>query len=130
MANARTRKAATFIALALLLVLVTAGCANRRLPEDAGAAGAAAGQTGPTLEPQPVAVVPASPASPATAAPEATPDPTPSPAATKAPPPGATPPTAAPLAMPDLSTVERLLADLDAALGADATADAEEGTAP
>ena len=35
----------------------------------------------------------------------------------------------APLATPDLTAIEQLLDDLDAALGADATADSDEGSA-
>lgn len=38
-------------------------------------------------------------------------------------------PTAAPLATPDLTDIEQLLDDVDAALGADATADTDEGSA-
>lgn len=37
---------------------------------------------------------------------------------------------AVPLATPDLTAVQQLLVDLDAALGADATADTDEGSAP
>jgi hypothetical protein len=110
----------------VLLALVTAGCGRRGLPAAAGGgAWAAAATAGPATAGPATATE-----SPAAAAPES-PDPEPTVAATAAPtqPPAASPrPTAAPLATPDLAAIEDLLSELDAALGADATADTDEGS--
>jgi len=126
MPNHRVKGAATVAATLVLLVVVTAGCGRRGLP-----AGSAAedpvGQAAATVDP--------TAAVSGTFGPAVTIDET-EPSAGTEPPAATTPsvaspqPTAAPLVMPDLGAIDQLLADLDAALGADATADTEEGSAP
>ena len=126
MPNHRVKGAATVAATLVLLVVVTAGCGWRGLPAGSAVDGAA-GQAAATAEPTAAVTE--------TTGPAPTTDATEPPAGTE-PPAATTPsvaspqPTAAPLVMPDLGAIDQLLADLDAALGADATADTEEGSAP
>jgi hypothetical protein len=127
MSSHRIRGAATVVATLVLLVVVTAGCGRRGLRDAPAADGGAAGQAAATAERTAAATE--------TTGPALTTDATEPPAGTEPPaattPPVASPqPTPAPLVAPDLTAIERLLADLDAALGADATADSEEGSAP
>jgi hypothetical protein len=122
----------------LLVAVVTAGCGRRGLPtavaggDEAVVSPVAAATSVPTervpTEPVPTEPVPTGTtdaAEPGAASPPAAA--TPAAAATAPPNPG-TQPTPAPLATPDLDSIERLLADLDAALGADATAATAEGS--
>jgi hypothetical protein len=130
MPNLRIRGAVTVVAMLALLVVVTAGCGRRSLPAGSAFDGAF-GQAGGTSAFE-ATDAPTGPAAPAAGS---TPDATEPPAGTE--PPAATTlpvaeplPTAEPTTLPDLSAIEQLLADLDAALGADATTDTEEGSAP
>ncbi len=113
------RRFTGLLVAAVVVAVVATGCGRR---------GAAAAGT-PTQDPgAPAATVGIGQADPSGLA---TPSPapsTPAPSALAA----ATPPpaTPAPLATPDLSSINQLLADLDAALGADATADTDEGSTP
>ena len=108
---------------ALLLAIVLAGCGRR--VDGSGAAAtvpspAAAAPAGTVLDPQvtPVSVV-SEPTDPvATEATGSTAGPTPAPQTAPE-----------PLVTPDLTAIEQLLDDLDAAIGADATADTDEGSA-
>ena len=119
----------------LLVAVVTAGCGRRGLPaavaggDEAVASPVAAATSVPT-EPVPTgttdAAEPGAESPPGVASPPGAASP-PAAAATAPPNPG-TQPTPAPLATPDLDSIERLLADLDAALGADATAATAEGS--
>jgi hypothetical protein len=138
MPNHRSRAALAVAGTVLLLAVVTAGCGRRGLPatvaggDEAVASPVAAATSVPTeplpTEPVPTEPVPTEPvptgttdaAEPGAASPPA--------AAATAPPNPGTQPTSAPLATPDLDSIERLLADLDAALGADATAATDEGS--
>lgn len=100
----------TLTGAAVLLTLVIAGCGRSGQAIDAGAA----------------PVVPASAASGPIAA-LATPTPTELAAAT----PAATPtpgPTATPVPTPDFPAIEALISGINADLGADATADTDEGS--
>ena len=114
MPNHRSRGALAVAGTVLLLAVVTAGCGRRDLPAAAGPTAAAAVEPS---EPAPMATATATQASLATEPP----------AASQPPNPG-TQPTPAPLATPDFSAIDDLLADLDAALGADAIAESEEGS--
>ena len=131
MPNLRSRGVLAVIGTVLLLTLVTTGCGRRGLSTLAGADDPATGQA--AASPASVSVEPTQPAEPAEPAASGTVAATPSlaatqpPAASQPPNPG-TQPTPAPLATPDLDSIERLLADLDAALGADATAATAEGS--
>jgi hypothetical protein len=133
MPNHRSRAALAVAGTVLLLAVVTAGCGRRGLPatvaggDEAVASPVAAATSVPTellpTEPVPTEPVPTGTtdaAEPGAASPPA--------AAATAPPNPGTQPTSAPLATPDLDSIERLLADLDAALGADATAATDEGS--
>ena len=126
MPNHRSRGVLAVAGTVLLLALVTAGCGRRGLPaaagvDDVAASGAAAGPTAAA------AVEPSEPAPMATATATQAPEATEPPGASQ--PPSAGPqPTPAPLATPDFSAIDDLLADLDAALGADAIAESEEGS--
>lgn len=119
MPNHRPRSVIAVCATLLILAVVTAGCGRRGLPAEAGVDDAAATQaaatTGPTIRPTIAASVSppsaAATSQPVTSVPVASPQ-----------------PTAPPLVMPDLTAVDDLLNDLDAALGADATADTDEGS--
>jgi hypothetical protein len=113
--------------LAVLLVAV-AGCSRlggtRPMSESSAQAAPAVvadataqPTTGPTTHPTEAVTSSATPEAAASAPPEASPSPKPEPS-----------PTPVSLAPPDLGDIEDLLEDLDAALGADATADADEGT--
>jgi hypothetical protein len=125
MSSHRVRGALAVTGTVLLLVVVTAGCGRRGLPAAPGdGAGAAAATAGPATAGPATATE-----SPAAAVPES-PDPEPTPAASLAPTQPAaasSQPAAAPLATPDLAAIDDLLEELDAALGADATADTDEG---
>jgi hypothetical protein len=116
----RTRRALAVIATVLVFALVTAGCGRRDLPAEAGIDAAAATQaapsTGPTTRPTTRPTAEASVPPPSAAAAE--------PPVTTEPPVASLPP----LATPDLAAIEDLLKELDAALGADATADTDEGS--
>ncbi len=108
----------------LLFALVLTGCGRRAVETDAGAplgepivALPASTVLGPSATPGPVDPEPSAEADSATKAPGTTPEPTPAPTAAAMPP-----------ATPDLTAVEQWLDDLDAALGADATADLDEGS--
>ncbi len=103
----------------LLLVLTTAACGRRDLPTNVGAVAAPADATENAATSAPTSV------QPETAAPAPTATPGTSPGPTVLATPG---PTLAPLATPDLTAIQQLLDDLDAALGADATADTDEGS--
>ena len=110
----RSWGALAVIVTVLVFALVTAGCGRRGLPAaglDGVAATEVAATTGPTTWPTTEASMPqpsdAATAPPITSAPVASP---------------------APLATPDLAAIEDLLKELDAALGADATADTDEGS--
>jgi len=121
MSSRRTRRAVAVAGTAvLLLVLVTASCGGRGLPARTQANGVA-DQAAATAES--VVAVTAPRASAPAASTWAT-DPL---VGTES---AAEKPqlTAGPLAMPDLTAIEQFLDDLDAALGADATADTEEGS--
>jgi hypothetical protein len=98
----------------LLLALALTACGRRDLPAAVGAVAS------------PDAVLnPSNPAVLATSVAGATlPGPT-GPAATEAPTPA---PAATPEPTPDLSAIQRLLDEIDANLGADATADSDEGS--
>ena len=123
MSSHRSRGVFAVAGTVLLLAAVTGGCGRRDLPAGAEPDGAAAGQAAATSQPTAKATEPGAPA------PAVTPVASDLPAATN--PPASSPqPTPAPLVMPDLTAIEQLLADLDAALGVDATADTEEGSAP
>ncbi len=102
----------TLVAVVVAVALVVAGC-GRLQP---GIGQPVAGDT-----PAPVAAVTDPTAAAPTAAPAMTPAATPSlaPSAMVSP---------EPLTSPDLSGVQRLLDNVDAALGADATADTDEGS--
>jgi len=136
MPNLRSRGALAVAVTVLLLALVTAGCGRRGLPAAAGVGDPAASAAASGFAASPTtaaAVEPTQPAEPAEPAASGTVAATPSLAATQPPAAGQPPaqgaePTAAPLQAPDLADIERLLADLDAALGADATADTDEGS--
>lgn len=128
MPNHRSRGTVTAVATLTLLLVVTAGCGRRGLPAGSALDGAA-GEAGGT------SAVESTDAPTGPAAPAATNDATEPPAGTEPPaattPPVAEPPrTAEPMTVPDLGAIDQLLADLDAALGADATADTDEGSAP
>ena len=127
MPNHRSRGVFAVAGTVLLLTVGTAGCGRRGLPaavaggDEAVSSPVAAATSVPT-EPVPTEPVPTGttdPAEPGAASP---------PAAATAPPNPGTQPTPTPLATPDLDSIERLLADLDAALGADATAATDEGS--
>ncbi|MCI0582543.1 MAG: hypothetical protein L0227_06555 [Chloroflexi bacterium] len=128
MPNHRSRGASAVVGTMLLLALVTAGCGRGGLPPAAGAgsgpdeglAGPSATATGPTSSPPVETAAPSS--TPATSPPGATEPPGLAPEVTPAP--------LAPIVPPHLTAIEALLADLDAALGADATADTDEGSTP
>jgi hypothetical protein len=122
MSSHRVRGALAVAGTVVLLVVVTAGCGRRGLPVGAVPDGAAGQAGGPSsVEATAVPTEPAGPAATIVA--------TEPPAATT-PPVAEPPPTAEPMTVPDLSAIDQLLADLDAALGADATADTDEGSAP
>jgi hypothetical protein len=140
MPNHRSRGVFAVAGTVLLVAVVTAGCGRRGLPaavagEDEAVASPVAAATSVPTEPVPTEPVPtgttdaAEPgaASPPAAAAHAAAATAPAAAAPAPPNPGAQP-TPAPLATPDLDSIERLLADLDAALGADATAATDEGS--
>jgi hypothetical protein len=123
----------------LLVAVVTAGCGRRGLPaavaggDEAVASPVAAATSVPTervpTEPVPTEPVPTRTTDAAEPGAESPPGAaSPPAAAATAPPNPGTQPTPAPLATPDLDSIERLLADLDAALGADATAATAEGS--
>ena len=114
----------------MLLAAVTAGCGSRGLPAGTGpddGAGQEAAETQPAAEPTATGAIEPGPPAVSAGPPAATdvPAATGEPVASPHP-----PPTLAPLVAPDLTAIEQLLVDLDAALGADATADTEEGSAP
>lgn len=111
---------------AVLALVVAAGCGGRDARADGDTANEAASSAGTGV----AILEPAASPSPAATPPDATLGA--GAAATEVPAPQATPapPTAAPFVAPDLTAIERLLDDLDAALGADATADSDEGSAP
>ncbi len=120
MSNHRSRRILAVAGAVLLLAIVTTGCGRRAEPADAAAGSpsaempastAVAVRTNPTESVGPESPVPG----PADGA-----------GPTEAPAPQ---PTHAPLATPDLIAIEQLLVELDAALGADATADTDEGSA-
>lgn len=113
------RAGAVAIVAVLLLAVVIAGCGRGRL---AGGDGAAAPHEtlAATLDDPPVVVEPTPTAGTITTPTPPRPEP-PGPAPTTA-------PTPAPLVAPDLTSIQQLLDDLDAALGADATADTDEGS--
>jgi len=123
----RSRGASAVVGTVLLLALVIAGCGRRGLPaaagsgSDGGLASPTAASTGSTSSP-PVETATPSPTVATTSPPPAIEPPGPAPEPTPAP--------LAPIVPPDLTAIEQLLADLDAALGADATADSEEGSTP
>ena len=106
----------------LLLALALTACGRRDLP---AAVGAVASPDAVLKTPNPAVL--------ATSVHGATlPGPT-GPAATEAPTPTPTPPSAAtpeptPAPMPDLTSIQRLLDEIDANLGADAGADSDEGS--
>jgi hypothetical protein len=112
----RQRRTLVLVGTAVFALVIATGCGQR----DARADGAAA--NGPASSAGPGAALVEPTASPSPAATTAT----------EVPAPQATPPTptGAPFVAPDLTAIERLLDDLDAALGADATADSDEGSAP
>lgn len=125
--NHQLRAARVAAAVALLVALVVVGCGRRGIvADDAAADGAAtsavptSGRVGPITSPESTETAPAdaSPASGGGATVSPAPG-TPSPA-----------PTIAPFEAPDLTAIQRLLDEIDAALGADATADSDEGSAP
>jgi hypothetical protein len=122
MLSHRSRRTLAVSGTVLLLVIATAGCGRRADPAGADAATSGTGAPAPTA-------IALETSAPVTAEPDATtPGPTAEPGPTEVP--AATPqPTAAPLATPDLTAIQHLLDDLDAALGADATADTDEGSA-
>ena len=138
MPNHRSRGVFAVAGTVLLVAVVTAGCGRRGLPaaasggDEAVASPVAAATSVPT-GPAPTEPVPTEPAptgttdaaEPGAASPPAAAAPA---AAAPAPPNPGAQPTPAPLATPDLDSIERLLADLDAALGADATAATDEGS--
>jgi hypothetical protein len=118
------RQRRSFLAVAgtvVLLALVLAGCGRRLLPAGGqAAAGAEGGPGASSIAATPAATSGASEPSASVAASEP-------PTASDAP--IASPqPSRAPLATPNLSQIQALLDDLDAALGADATADTDEGS--
>ncbi len=118
------RQRRSFLAIAGtvgLLVIILAGCGRRLLP--AGGQTGAGGDGGPAASS--IAATPAAtPGAPEPSASAAAPEP---PTASDAP--LASPrPIEAPLATPNLSQIQALLDELDAALGADATADTDEGS--
>jgi hypothetical protein len=132
MPNHRSRGALAVVATVMLLAVVTAGCGRRGLPAavaggDEAVAGPVAAATSVPTEPVPTEPVPTEPVPTGTTDP-AEPGAASPPAAATAPPDPGTQPTPVPLATPDLDSIERLLADLDAALGADATAATDEGS--
>jgi len=100
----------------LLLALALTACGRRDLPTTVGA----------VASPDAVLKTP-NPAVLATSVPGAAlPGPT-EPPATEAPTPAPTP-AATPAPTPDLTAIQRLLDEIDANLGADATADSDEGS--
>lgn len=105
---------------AVLALVVVTGCGGRDARADGGTANTPVSSAGPGA----ALVEPATQPPGATLSADA--------AATEMPTSQTTPapPTAAPFKAPDLAAIERLLDDLDAALGADATADSDEGSAP
>lgn len=115
----------------VLLATVVAGCGRRDLVADQAAGVAAsppAASVGPALP-----SVGSNPSGGPTAStesdapePSATAEQTATPASAATPAPAAT--QSVPLATPDLTAIQQLLDDLDAALGADATADTDEGS--
>ena len=117
MSNRRSHRAIAATGAILLAAVVTTGCGRRGLPVDSVSV---ATSPGPALV--------AASAALETISPNPTPNPTRDPTPTISPAASDTP-VAAPLATPDLTAIESLLADLDAALGADATADTDEGSA-
>jgi hypothetical protein len=124
MTRHRSRGILAATASALLLGIVAAGCARNGPADDAGSAGPS-GQTEPASAA--VALETAGPAATTGATPDVAPG---EPAAATLPEPAPTSSsTSAPLATPDLTEIEQLLDDLDAVLGADATADTDEGSA-
>jgi hypothetical protein len=123
-----SRRALAVTGTVLLLALATTGCGRRGIEPGAAAATATAGTPAATVgAPGPDAT--GDPGE--TAGPDATGDPGASAEPGSNQVTAATPkPSAAPLATPDLTAIQQLLDDLDAALGADATADTDEGSAP
>ena len=106
----------------LLLTLALAACGRRDLPAAVGAVaspGAVVNPSNPAVLATSVhgATLPGPTGPAATEAP--TPMPTPTPAAT---------PEPTPAPMPDLTSIQRLLDEIDADLGADARADSDEGS--
>jgi hypothetical protein len=134
MSSQPIRGALALVGTVVLLATVTAGCGRRGLPAAGtgpdGGAGSEAAATQPVSEPTTTGAT----ASDSVAGPTEPPaGATESPAAAGQPAPSVEPipaPTPAPLVAPDLTAIEQLLADLDAALGADVTAETEEGSAP
>jgi hypothetical protein len=100
----------------LLLALALAACGRRDLP---AAVGAVASPDAVLKTPNPAVLATSVPGA-------ALPGPT-GPPATEAPTPTPTP-AATPEPTPDLSAIQRLLDEIDANLGADATADSDEGS--
>lgn len=125
--NHRSRRALAVTGVALLLALVTTGCGRRDLQSEAGTGASAVSPTAEmpasssaAVRTDPPEPVPPEPAVPGTADGLL-------PAAVATPPPTLAP-LAVPLATPDLTAIQQLLDDLDATLGADATADTDEGS--
>jgi hypothetical protein len=113
----RGRRAVSFLAV-LLLAVLTIGCGRHGIPSGDPAAGAGPVTALPTAATEDRASEPTTPTASHSAAIE-TPVASPAPTPTSAP---------TPLATPDLTAIERLLDDLDAALGDDAAAGTEEGS--
>ncbi|MBF8289739.1 MAG: hypothetical protein HW391_707 [Chloroflexi bacterium] len=129
MSSHRSRRTLAVTGALALLTLVTAGCGRRDLAADGLVASAppagvvASASTTGVSDPGTGQTVPAWTSAPA---PSATAEQTGTPASAATQAPAAT--QSAPLATPDLTAIEQLLDDLDAALGADATADTDEGS--
>jgi hypothetical protein len=104
----RSRRIVALAGVALLLALTTAGCGRRAQLDDPGAL--------PTSTPV-VATAPPTDAPASTA--EAASPPTQSPADA---------PAATPVPTPNLDAIQALINDIDADLGADATATTDEGS--
>jgi hypothetical protein len=122
------------VVTAVLVAVVVTGCGRRGgLVADDGAANGAAASAAPTAGPSGPSNSPESTApSPAEASPSTDAGTTDAPNANDSPPPESTSPgpAIAPFEAPDLTAIQRLLDELDAALGADATAATDEGSAP
>jgi hypothetical protein len=121
--NLRGRRTLAIIGLAIALAIATAGCGRLGRAGTGGESGSAAPAAVATTTPEPSR----SPAATTSPDPSAVPTAQPTTASSAAP---SVPPSAPPASLetPDLTAIQQLLNELDAALGADATADTDEGS--